>query len=151
MRGFTLLELLVVLAILVLLGTLALKPLATFRAKEALDASVTQVLSILHEARESTLASKDDTVYGVHFESLRVVLFAGATYSEGAQTNKEYELPSSVEISTINIVGGSNVVFERLTGETSNTGEVVLSGVNYDVGERTITIKSTGLANQVYE
>src|SRR3989338_9633466 len=150
-RGLTLLELLVALVILVMLGVLAIQPLAKFRTNEALDTATTQILSTINEARQNTLASKNDTVYGVHFAESQVVLFEGAVFSPSDPDNKEYNLDNSVHISDISISGGSNVVFERLTGETSNIGHVTLSGTSQDVGERTISINGTGLASEDYD
>src|SRR3989344_2391927 len=110
-RGLTLLELLVALVILVMLGVLAIQPLAKFRTNEALDAATTQILSLINEARQNTLASKNDTVYGVHFAEDEVVLFDGATFSASDPDNRVYDLDNSVHISNISISGGSNVVF----------------------------------------
>lgn len=145
-RGFTLLELLLALAVLMILGALALAPFGTFRDKELLDTTAVQILSMLSEARSATLSSRGDQPWGVHFEETRAVLFAGENFVEPDADNEEFVLDSRVELSGISISGGGDdVVFERLSGKTDNDGEITVS-LRSDVNKkRVIEIFETGL------
>lgn len=145
--GFTLFETIVVIAILGLLaGTLwTLFSGPNFNPPASRDATL--LISILNQARSLTLGSKDNTQYGLHFENSRVVLFRGDSYVASDPFNVSSELNAAVSISEINLSGGgTEVVFERLTGKTEQNGSISIS-LNADPAvSKTITIHESGLS-----
>ncbi|MCH7529563.1 type II secretion system protein [Patescibacteria group bacterium] len=146
-RGFTLIEILVVITILVTLSAVSVTVFSKFSTSRALTGSVQTVLSILDDARTLTLASKDGYQYGVHFETTKVVLFKGTVYSSSDSDNDITVLQTTVEISNITLTGsGSDVVFSRLTGKTAQNGTVRLSLVSDSTSSSTINIQTTGIA-----
>jgi len=146
LKGFTLLELVIVIAVILILFFIIFSAFSGFNRNYALDTEAQRVASILDEARSLTLASKGDTNYGVHFESSQVVLFTGDTYSAMDPSNREESLTSSVTISDISLSGGgSDVVFARLTGALDKNGTVTLSLVSDPAMTRTITFELTGI------
>lgn len=123
--GFTLLETLVAIAIIVLLAVFITSGLMAFRASAALDEAADGALSLLREARSNVLGSEGASSYGVHFAATSLTLFKGGSYSAGASANVVVTLPSSVSASAISLsTTTANVVFERLTGESKATGTV---------------------------
>jgi len=123
--GFTFVETLVAIAVLVLLATVISSGLASFRESAALDQAVDETLEFLREARSKTLASEGASSYGVHFAPAALTLFRGGVYSASDPTNRVVQLPGLVEISSINLsTTTSSVVFERLTGESPAAGTV---------------------------
>ena len=102
--------------------------------------------NMLDEARKSTLSSYYSSQYGVHFGTSTVTLFRGDTYSFGASNNDVYTFPSNVEITSVGLNGaGNDVVFERITGETSQYGEVAVSLLTGSTSPKSITIHPSGL------
>ena len=145
-RGFTLIELLIVIGISSLLIGFTYSSFRLLNQSQALGKDANLVATVLHEARAETLASKNGNQYGVHFETNKIVLFIGTTYSSVDSTNINFPLNTLVTISTINIMGGgSEVVFDRLTGDTSQTGTVTLSLISTPTSIRTITVSGAGL------
>jgi prepilin-type N-terminal cleavage/methylation domain-containing protein len=143
--GFTLVEFLVVLAIITLITGIIASVFVSFRNQQALGKDVEMVIEVLRQARSQTLTSQNSSQYGVHFSSSGVTLFTGASYSAGNVTNQNYFLTSSDTIVTINLAGGgSNLVFQRLSGETSQNGSVVLTSLATSK-TKTVTIYKTGL------
>lgn len=143
--GFSLIELLIAVAIIAVIAILIATPLYQAQKRQALNAAVDDVLELIKEARGNTLAARDDSVFGVHFETERAVLFKGSTFTEGAADNKEVELDSRVEISEIDLAGGSDdVIFRRLSGETKESGTVVISLID-DSASSTIRIRASGV------
>lgn len=127
-RGFTLVEIIIIVAIIVILSALTFQSFSNLSEREALDKEALHVLSLLHEARSLTLSSKNATQYGVHLENSRAILFPGSSYSAGNPANKIVDLKESVTISTITLTGGgSDVIFNRLTGATGESGTTTLS------------------------
>ncbi|MCR4311067.1 MAG: type II secretion system GspH family protein [Candidatus Taylorbacteria bacterium] len=146
-RAFTLAEILIVLAVMGIVSVLVVFSFSTITGREALFKKTDVVLSLLRSARGFTLSAKDASVYGVHFESGKAVLFTGSTYSADATSNKVELVSPSVSISSVSLAGGgSDVVFNQFTGETAQYGTVTLSLVASSTQKKTITIFSTGIS-----
>jgi Tfp pilus assembly protein FimT len=146
LRGFTLLEIVIVIAVIIILFLIIFSAFSGFNRNYALDTAAGQVASVLDEARSLTLASKGNTAYGVHFESSQVVLFKGTVYSTSDPNNSVHTLSSLVTISDITLSGGgSDAVFERLTGKLNKSGTVTISLASDPSMTRTITLQATGI------
>lgn len=144
--GFTIIELLISVAILLVLASLAIFSTRTLLRQVEIDSTGQNILSTLRLARSKTLASEGETTYGVHFEADKYVLFSGSSYDESAAGNKEYTL-NDTEVHSISLNGGPGVVdviFDRVRGTTSQYGTVSLR-LNADNNQnRTIHINSSG-------
>ena len=124
---------------------MAISPFSSFRDIQILNSTSLQIVSLLNDARMASTASKESSRYGVHFESGRAVYFKGGTFSEPSPYNKEIKLDNSIHISPITLAGGgSDVVFEQLTGETQNYGNVILQSKASATKQKTITISQIG-------
>jgi len=145
-RGFTLVDIVIVAAIIALLVASAIAPFSKFRDTKVLEVSTEQALALLSRARSDTLAAKQGIQYGVHFETSKMVLYRNATYSALEPTNEETLLDSTIEISSISIGGGSEVLFDRLTGKTSSAGTIVFRVKSNPSETRTVTVVATGIA-----
>ncbi len=144
-QGFNAIELLVVLSIIALIVVIVLNIFIHVRKNQALVKDTEIIVEVLNEARSLTLSSKDSTNYGVHIASDKVTFFTGGTYSAGNSTNVVYPLNTTDTILTISLSGGgSDVIFNRLTGETSQNGTVVVSSPGISQS-KTVTIYKTGV------
>lgn len=143
--GFTLVELFISLAIIAVLSIVVSTMFIDFRKNQALDKDTDTIVETLRQARNQTLSSKNASAYGVHITSTKVILFTGTSYVFGAATNSEFNLNSTDSILTISLNGGgSDVIFNRLTGETSQNGTIVVNSVGLS-RSKTVTIYKTGL------
>lgn len=139
-------EIIVVIAIFALAVSAILNSFGQLNQNQVVNKNTELVATVLREARSLTLSSKGGNQYGVHLESSQVVLFQGATYNPAAPSNIYYALNSLGNISVITLAGGgSDVVFDRLTGDTSQSGTIKLSLLSDTSSTRTITISGTGL------
>ncbi|HEY4508129.1 MAG TPA: prepilin-type N-terminal cleavage/methylation domain-containing protein [Candidatus Paceibacterota bacterium] len=146
-RGFTLVEVLVSLAVLAIISVIGLNSFSTVNTGKALDIETEKVISLIAKARALTLSAKDGAAYGVHFEERKTVLFKGPTYSAGASGNQEQALNDAVRISAVALTGGgAEVLFAKLTGATAQSGTVALAAVRDASKTRVITIAATGVA-----
>jgi len=143
--GVSLLELIVVLAILAVITGVVVSAFSRFRANSALADSKEKIILALSRARSRTLSSENSKVYGVHFQADRAVLFTGNAYSTSSPTNEMYVFDSRAQISSISITGGGDVIFRRLTGETANIGTVVVQGYSDKILWSTTTISASGI------
>ncbi|MCK4454302.1 type II secretion system protein [Candidatus Parcubacteria bacterium] len=151
MKGFTLIEVLVAIAIIVILCSAAVNSYFSFRSQSDLNTNAQMILNALTLAQSKTLASEGASSYGVHFEQEKCVLFKGDTYNPAASDNKIYNFSSRLEIPILDSgldlnEGGSEAVFARLTGNTSHFGTVKIQLKNNSEKYRIIKIESSGEA-----
>ncbi len=146
-RGFTIIELLIVISVTILLSGIVLSSLIGFRKNQALEKDTEIVVQLLNQARNQTISSKGAIAYGVHFTAPQVVLFRGASFVSGSSTNQVTNLTSTDTILTIILAGGgTDVIFQRLTGETTQNGTVVISSPGIS-RTKTVTIYKTGVVD----
>ncbi|MFA6536661.1 MAG: prepilin-type N-terminal cleavage/methylation domain-containing protein [Candidatus Paceibacterota bacterium] len=145
-RGFSFIETMVIISIIIILSAFAYGAFVTLNRDQALEKDTNSVILLLNQARAMTLGSKGASQYGVHFEADSVTLFKGSTYSASDASNVVTAIGSPVGISAVSLTGGgSEVLFDWLTGDTLQNGTVTLS-LNTDPSDsKTITIHQTGL------
>ena len=146
-RGFTVIELLLSVAIIAVISAIGISAMSPVNTDKALITETEKVLSLIGKARSQTLAAKESSVYGVHFEERKAVLFKGSTYSVGAAGNQMQTLHDEVKISALALTGGGfEIVFSKLTGATTQSGTVTLTTLRDAGTTKVITITSTGAA-----
>jgi len=144
-RGFTALELIFSIALMAMLFALTLMPFRAYREAQTLNSAALEIASLLADARSASIASKESSQYGVHFEPARVVYFKGASFAEPSSYNKELVLSSLITIASTTLSGGGDdIVFDQLTGATSNAGTVIIRAASDASKQKTITVTATG-------
>ena len=144
-RAFSLIEILLVIAIMAILASMAVTGFGVFATGAGANASARVVLGTLEEAHARTLSAEGNTSYGVHFATTTVTMFAGETYDPTESTNEVRTLRRA-SITDITLSGGgSSVHFARLVGTASATGTVTVVQNADTTLSRTIVIHSTGL------
>ena len=144
-RGFTLLELLIVVSVLLVLVSIVVSPFSSFRNRSLLNIEVENITTLINNARSKTLSSYNDSEYGVHFEANRVVFFKGTSFVEPDVNNIEIVFNTAIYISDISLVGGgSNLVFNRLTGKTDENGTITVALTSASTTNNVISIYATG-------
>ena len=145
-RGVSIVEILVVIAILSILSVMTFETFWKLNSTKAIETDASRVLLELQEARSLTVSSKNADQYGIHFASSSFTLFEGASFVAGSSTNVTNNLNPAVLISSTSFAGGgADVIFQRLTGETSQNGTVMLSLSASSSVSKTITVYKTGV------
>jgi len=143
--GFTIIELLIVIAIIAILIVISAFAFPFFQKESDLVNSTEEIINTLRLAQNKTLASEAASKYGVHFENSKIVLFKGASYNPLAPDNETHNLSSKVEIYEVDLTGGgSEVIFERIVGATNQPGKISLRLKDDLTKTKTITIQSSG-------
>lgn len=142
--GFTLIEVLVVVAILAILVAITVVALRNYGLKQNFELTVVDVRDGVSEARQKTLASINDTMYGVHVSSTAVVFFDGVEFVEGYAGNETITLPDNITATTSFTNDVTTATFTRLTGTASATGTLTLTDTR-SLRTATITIEQLGI------
>jgi len=144
-KGITVVEIVVVLAIIILLVAIVLPQFSKTRENQVLKNAVADIMSALNKASSQTLSSVNSSEYGVHFQSDKVIIFTGTSFSEGVGDNEMINIIAPATISDISLTGGAyDIYFNRLSGTPSKIGTVTItSGSSSSV----ITIGATGIVS----
>jgi Tfp pilus assembly protein FimT len=148
-QSFTFIELLVIVGILIILIAIAVPNLSFFQKGSDLTNSSEEIINILRVAQSKTLASEIASQWGVYFDDTtsphRYTLFKGTNYAARDNSFDEiHKIPETVEISQINLAGEKEVVFNRISGETNQTGNLTLKLISDPSKTKTIYIDSSG-------
>ena len=147
MKSFTLVEILIVLSIIAIL-IVSTSPIFRYFQREAdLSDNTEEIVSILRLARTKTLASERSSQWGIYFSvPYQYTLFQGPDYASRDDSFDElYQLTGRVEIYEIDLTGGgTEVVFDRILGETDQDGKISLRLEDDTSKSKTISIQPSG-------
>lgn len=118
-NGFSLVELLVVVASVSVLFALVSVNFLTARGRADLSTNANTLISEIHTQQIKSMTGDTEGVgdayeYGIHFDTSSYTLFQGS-YTEGAPNNYRVELPDGIEVSVINLPQ-SEIIFARGDG-----------------------------------
>lgn len=144
-KGYTLIEILIVMAIGVVILSFIIDSFYNLIKTQALDRDYDSIASLVDQAKSLSINSKSASKYGLFFSSSTVAIFKGDTYSTST-VYQSYSLNSKVNISAINLVGSSTnqVIFNRLNGYANASGTIAISLKSDPAVVKTIQIYKTG-------
>ena len=126
-KGFTLVEIVIVLALMIAVGAVVFSNLGTRKADTDLIATDQQIGSLLHVAESNALAQQSDAAWGVYFSNVTsatttpfYALFT-TSYSTSTIVGSPYLLPSTVSFTTSTLASGAttSVIFSSISGTAS--------------------------------
>ena len=139
--GFTLLEMLFVVAILAVIISFSLPLSLDFYQNQQVDAVSGDIVSALRRAQAKAMAMENNFVFGVYFSADNYTLFQGNSYAlRNSEQDQVFALSSVLSLS-----GLSEVVFSKLSGKPLAVGALTLTTSNGQT--RDITINEAGLVN----
>ncbi|MEK7520136.1 MAG: FISUMP domain-containing protein, partial [Patescibacteria group bacterium] len=146
MRGFTILELLITLAIIAIFAAVAGINLLSFQRSATLESAARDIVGNLRLAQGKAMAGADGNgdgqrdAWGIRFTNDandRYEMFYGNTYNAGAVTTTLY-LPSGTAFTDPAESGNKDVIFTKRTGTT--TPAVIIVAASDNSQSRTITL-----------
>ena len=152
-KGIAIVEILTIVAVVSILTITVLPGFSKIRKIQILKSTTEDVISIIEKARSQTLASLDSSNYGVHFESDKIIIFKGTSFSPGNVDNKQINIMSPVTISNCTIIvscspstnGNASLYFNRLTGLPNRSGTLTISAPG--ISDKIVTISGVGHAS----
>jgi len=142
-QGFSLIEILTVIAILLIILGVVLFSFSNFRNQQLLKNNTEDIVYLLKEARTNSIASLDSSEYGVYFNTNQIILFKGTTYLLNNNEFEVFNLNNSISIVSLNLSNNADqVYFNRLNGLPSASGDIVITNGQIS---KTISILGTGI------
>ncbi|HYV33981.1 MAG TPA: prepilin-type N-terminal cleavage/methylation domain-containing protein [Candidatus Limnocylindria bacterium] len=139
--GFTLIEILLVIALMAVLAGLAVPIAWSFSTKNDLDVATGIFAQSLRRAENLAALGSNDSPWGVNLESQSVTIFEGASFASRDQSLDEvYNLPIAFTFS-----GPTEIVFNKFSGSPETTGSVVLT-TSFNQS-RTVSLNQLGLVS----
>lgn len=147
-QAFTIIELLIVFAVLALLFAVVLPRFSDVRENQVLANAVADILSAVNKARSESLASVNSSEYGLHFQADRVIIFKGKVFSAASATNEIINITPPARISNVTLSGttaaSGDMYFSRLYAVPNITGTITVASNSLS---KIITIYPTGVAS----
>lgn len=144
--GFTLVEMVTVIAIMGILLGLSLKTWSSYLVNKKVESAALNVVSVFDSARVSAMTSKNAQVYGVTVASTSVTSFGGSVFNINDLSN-EVNVLDGVSVATTTLTAGvSTIIFARFTGLPSATGTLYLVSKKDSNVIKIIQISDSGLA-----
>ena len=123
LNGFSLVELIVVLGIFFLILGISTSVYSSFKSHNNLEITTSGIVEAIRFAQSSSQSGKGDSKWGVEVLPNEVVIFKGDSYlSRDILFNESLNFAGGISAS-----GLSEIVFEKITGTTFNTGTIILS------------------------
>ena len=132
--GFTLVELIMTISIISLITALAIPVYSSFQVETQLGNTAVEIAQTLRRAQQKAFAGEQDRDWGVSFTSSAYTLYANGDSS----FDEEQTLPATLQLS-----GLSGVEFSRLTGKTSDTGNIIVTAGSIDQN-KTVNVNGEG-------
>lgn len=123
MRGFTLTEVLVVIAVIGILATAGAPSITTFLSQSGAHDAAVIYSQMLRRAQSYAIASRFDSPWGVWVATSTIVLFKGTSYA-ARDVSRDEVYSTTISFSAS---GMTEVVFARLSGLPSQSGTTTLS------------------------
>lgn len=119
--GFTFVEIMVVVAVLLLLAAVTVLSLGAFSDRLLLRSAASDVAFALEAAKARSVAGAGGEAHGVHFADDSFVEFSGESYDDEDSGNVAHELDDRLSLSTDILNGEESVIFSRITGAVGET------------------------------
>lgn len=138
MKGFTLIELILVVATITALSIISIPVYSLLQVRNDLDVATNTAVQTLRRAQLLSQSVDGDSSWGVNLGQNNITLFKGVSFTlRDTNFDEVYTLSGNVTFSGI-----SEVVFSKLLGNPATTGTIVLTTSNNET--QNITLNSKG-------
>jgi prepilin-type N-terminal cleavage/methylation domain-containing protein len=147
-KGFSLVELLMVIVIIFVFVGLTFALLFSRKSKTTLDLTTKQIVAFLREAQNRSIAQEKDANWGVVFvNNTSTPSFYGIFYSSTSTLVKKNNLPDEIKYSSSTIPEGSYfaITFNKITGAPSTSTIIYLYSTPSSQITSSISINISGI------
>lgn len=139
--GFTFIELILVVSLILILGTMGTSLTARFMTQNAVANAQDQLIGDLRKAQMNAMTGKQNDNWGVYYGSNVITLYRGDSYAAKiAGFDEKFSVPGGVAMNPSSF----DVNFARITGKTS-AASITISGSGTT---KTITVNGQGMVTR---
>ena len=143
--GFTLIEVLIVVLIVLAILSIAITSGRNFNDSVNLENTAKGINSKIKLAKSRSVSALNGTNHSVHFEADKITVFEGSTFNVSASTNEVFTFSDNIRIDIpTGLSGGDDLIFDRLVGSTSNTGNIDIEVISDSSETKQIIVNSDG-------
>src|SRR3990167_9386819 len=122
-HGFTLMEVLLVVAIISILTMVSAPVVLTLQRTNELDVAANTLAQYLYQAQGYSREEAHDCSWGVTIHAQDLTLFCGNSYvTRNPNFDNSYEIPANVKVGQ-----NQEIIYDKLTGHPQTTGSYELS------------------------
>ncbi|MDP3015144.1 MAG: prepilin-type N-terminal cleavage/methylation domain-containing protein [bacterium] len=148
-KGFTFIELLIVISITAILATVGAMNLIGYRQERDLNFAVQEIITVLRNSQDRSIAQEEGSRWGIYFNNPTgdsndfYELFKGTSYAGGIVASK-IALRSNIQFDTPTSNSSSTVIFAPITGLPSASITIKISLIGKPTSSSTIIINTNG-------
>lgn len=121
-KGFTLVEIILVIAIFTLIAGLTYPYMWTYLARQQLAVTTEDIITSLKRAQNKAITNEENTAWGIFFYDDYYLIIKYPSESE----SENFSLPNNLSVT------GDMVIFQKLTGKPEDSATLTIrhSGIN---------------------
>lgn len=152
-KGLTFIEIMLTISIAALITSMGFASFYQWRNNVSLINQVDELKSNIVEVRQMAISAAGETGWGIHFEATQYIIFSGDSYNQTNVNNEIILLKSAhilnpdISLSNGNGAYSSDLIFEKFSGQTINTGTITLVSDNNPEIQKDFTINNLGNVN----
>lgn len=139
--GITIIELLIVIALISTLGVMSISYYSNFLTQNSQDNTTYRLLQSLRKAQMYSMTGRGNQNWGVRYDSpqKKITLYQNGTSA--------FDESFTINSNTTAITSFSNVLFDRITGKPSSNQTIFVTGIGLS---HTIRVINPGLIHRTF-
>lgn len=144
MKGFSLIEIIISIAIMGILTAMVVSSFHTAQIRKEQQGIVQGILADLEKQKSDTQAGKAGSQYGIKFNPTNYVLFTGTSYATTSPSNKVVDVNSKFQITETIINAQNNIYFSKINGNANENATITVSHISNRVNPLLLTVQTSG-------
>lgn len=151
-RGFTLIEILIVIGLIASLAMITVPVYDNWGLKTSINEAEYNIIEALRLAQEKSIANDLNFSWGVHFSGNHIIVFKGNVFSSDDQDNISYKFDSEAVTATTDF--GDDLLFSKYIGIPSAIGETAIGKITIRLDgddKKIINVNGLGMSEESEE